>query len=429
MLVKDEGRVLARIVRVEGLKSIPKADRLEIAVVGGWECVVQKGSFAIGDLGLYFEIDAAIPLDEPVFEGFDTQYLRKTNDQHTGKEYAVIKTIRLRGALSQGLLLPKKNWETVVMHGIEGTDLTQRLHVLKYVSPAEAKLFYAETEGPPVDASNTKKLIWRLRAWLMKGIIVDGLQPFPHGHVKSEEQRVQNVSALFNQWVNEDADVEASIKLDGESATFYTDLTTKQIGAAQRNYSLRTTDVPYTRKEQLRVYLSDWVRFIARRLSGGACRFPTWKTKYHADSVPLVQYFHRENIDIRLKLFNEVNTLDFCKDKVVALQGEMVGPDFNGNAEGLSHNRFYVYRAYGNGNMRFTPEQTKLICEALGLDYIPLVSPSMKLPTDMKELLKLADGPGFFDRQRKREGIVIKHHGTAESVKVISNKWLEKEAA
>ena len=66
MLVKEDTRRLARIVRVTDVKPIPKADRLEVAVVDGWECVVQKGTFGPGSMGLYFEIDAAIALDSPL---------------------------------------------------------------------------------------------------------------------------------------------------------------------------------------------------------------------------------------------------------------------------------------------------------------------------------------------------------------------------
>ena len=436
MLVKEDTRRLARIVRVTDVKPIPKADRLEVAVVDGWECVVQKGTFGPGSTGLYFEIDAAIALDSPVFKEFDTQYLRKTLDEAIGKEYAVIKTIRLRGQLSQGLLLPAKYFPGAILTPSDvGLNVTNDLEVLKYVSPAEAKLFYAESESISPDASNTKKLIWRLRAWLMQGIIVDGLQPWPAGHVKSEEERVQNIPQFYRQMVEEEDEGELSVKLDGESATFYTDLDTKKIGVAQRNYSLRTEDVLYTKKESLRVYLSDWVRFIGRKLAGGTCAFPKWKTRYHAQSVPLVSYFKRNLIEDRMQMFNESMSprfrcegwpFPFMDGKVLALQGEMVGPDFNGNAENIAVNTFFIYRAYANGNQRLTPEQTEQIANYLQMEYIPVIEKRMKLPKDMSDMLKLADGPAALSKGI-REGVVVKSHKTGFSFKVISNKWLEKK--
>lgn len=436
MLVKEDTRRLARIVRVTDVKPIPKADRLEVAVVDGWECVVQKGTFGPGSMGLYFEIDAAIALDSPVFKEFDTQYLRKTLDEATGKEYAVIKTIRLRGQLSQGLLLPAKYFPGAILTPSDvGLNVTNDLEVLKYVSPAEAKLFYAESESISPDASNTKKLIWRLRAWLMQGIIVDGLQPWPAGHVKSEEERVQNIPQFYRQMVEEDDEVEASVKLDGESATFYTDLDTEEIGVAQRNYSLRTEDIPYTRIESLRVYLSDWVRYIGRKIAGGRCPIPTWKSRYHAQSVPLVAYFKRNLIEHRIRMFNNAMAplfhnqscpFPFMEGKVLAIQGEMVGPDFNNNAEGVVVNTFYIYRAYANGNQRLTPDQTKQVASYLQMEYIPVVEDRMKLPVEIADILKMADGPAALSNGI-REGIVIKSHTTGRSMKIISNKWLEKK--
>lgn len=425
MLVKETTRKLARIVQIAEIRPVPKADRLEIAVVDGWEVVVQKGLYKVGDIAVYFEIDSSIPMDHPILDSFDKQYLKTTKDQITGKDYALIKSIRLRGALSQGLVIQAQHFPgSVLTQSDVGWDVTETLGVLKYITPAEAKLYFAASEGPPVDASNTKKLLWKLRAWLTKGIIVDGLQPFPAGHVRSEEERVQNIPQFYNQLVNDDEDVEASIKLDGESTTFYTDLESSGIGCAQRNYSLRMADVPYTPTEQLRVYASEWVRFIARRLAGGECAWPTWKKGYLAQSVPMVSFFHRNEIRMKIEMFNALN-FDFMKGGKLAVQGEMVGPGFNKNKEGLDAPHFFVYRAYRNGNIRLTPDETKKVCDATGLTYIPLAVERMKLPP-MKDLLKLADGPAVFDPKRKREGLVIKSHKSGFSFKVISNKWLEK---
>jgi hypothetical protein len=426
MFVKEDTRELARIVRIDQLLPIPKADRIEIAVVGGWEVVVEKGMYQIGDAVLYFEIDAAIPLNHPLWGDFDKQYLRTRTDEKTKEECAVIKTIRLRGALSQGLVVRMQNLVGTPAEGAAiGTNVTNMLGVLKYVSPAEAKL-YAMTAS--TSDRDSKKLWWRIRAWLVKGIIADGLIGFPSGHVKSDEERVQNVKAFYDQMVEEHDDTEVTIKLDGESATFYTDLTTGEVGAAQRNYGVRVTDVPYTKAQSRRVYISDWMRFISRRLHGAECAKPVWKKGYIAQSVPLVAYFHRKEIGQRIQDFNEANPLWFTQGKVLAIQGEMVGPGFNRNAEQAGEVGFYMYRAYLNGNLLCTPEQSRLIAQELGLMYVPVLETSLALPADIKDILKLADGPGYFNKKKPREGIVVKSNRTGKSFKVISNKWLEKES-
>lgn len=451
--VKEETRALARIVKIDEIKPIKKADRLEIAVVGGWECVVQKDLYQVGQSAVYFEIDAAVPLDSPVWGDFDKKYLLVKKDMENGeKEYAVIKTLKLRSTLSQGLLMQMKNLQslpallkaaTAAVDGEDEANITQELGILKYVNPVEYKQYLrrlAEESG--AGGRGTNSWWWKLRMKLIKDILVDGLQDFPRGHVKSDEERVQNLGKEYPRLVKEGDDWEGSVKLDGESAMAYQDLDDGSIGLAQRNFSLRTETVPYTWKESFRVYLSDWMRFVPRRLRGGACPVPTWKTEYDPKGVPLVRWMINNDITANLKALNKALMMDvsiaqgigleFAHGKIVAVQGEMVGPSFNGGAEGFPVDQFFVYRAYGNGTYRFTPDETKAIATYLGLKYIP-VDPKLariKLPADIKALLKLADGPSALlaaGSTRLREGLVMKNHVTGRSFKVISNKWLENQ--
>lgn len=429
MFVKEETRELARVVQIEKLLPIPKADRLEIAVVGGWECVVIKGAHQVGEPIVYFEIDAAIPLDHPLWHDFDKKYLRVRIEKGTNKEFATIKTIRLRGALSQGLALPMSYLAGTDAEGASiGQNLTNVLGVLKYVSPEEAKLYLAAA-GEEAERKGFSGFLERLRARITKGIIQHGQLPFPAGHVKSDEERVQNLKGFYEQMVQADGDVELSVKLDGESATFYTDLATSAIGAASRNHALRTEDVPYTKGESRRILVSDWIRFLWRRFRGAAVVRPVYKSGYMAQSVPLVAYFCRNDIGRRIAALNaDSSMLPFINGRKVSIQGEMIGPGFNKNKEGVTEPKFYMYRAYLNGNLVCTPAQSRQIAYQLGLDYIPVLNTNLKLPTDIKALIKMADGVAQFDPKRKREGVVVKDNDTGKGFKVISNSWLEKEA-
>jgi hypothetical protein len=446
--VKEDTRALARIVKIDEIKPIKKADRLEIAVVGGWECVVAKDLYKAGDTAVYFEIDAAVPLDSPIWGDFDKKYLLvKQDEENGGKQYAVIKTLKLRSTLSQGLLMQLKNLESIpallkaatgAAKGDVEVDLTAELNVMKFVNAAEYKLYLRRLAEEAREASGrgTKSWWWKLRMKLIDGIIVDGLMDFPRGHVKSEEERLQNLGKKeYEKLRSRDEDWEASIKLNGESSMVYSDLDTDLIGIAQRNFSLRTEPVPYTRKESFRVFLSDWMRFIPRRLRGGACTVPKWKTEYDPKSVPLVKWMIENDVVNNVKALNWVATekmlvgeAAFLNGKKIAIQGEMVGPDFNGGAEGFPVNQFFMYRAYGNGNYKYTPDEVKIIAGLLKLKYIPVDTARMKLPADMATLIKMADGKSALGVEGVlREGLVLKNHETGESFKVISNKWLENE--
>ena len=45
-------RKLATVRKVSSISAIPKADNIEVAHIDGWQCVVKKGVFKEGDLGV-----------------------------------------------------------------------------------------------------------------------------------------------------------------------------------------------------------------------------------------------------------------------------------------------------------------------------------------------------------------------------------------
>ena len=59
-------RKLASIQRVLAIEPIVNADAIELARINGWQCVVKKGEFAPGNLGVFLEIDS-VPPDSEVF--------------------------------------------------------------------------------------------------------------------------------------------------------------------------------------------------------------------------------------------------------------------------------------------------------------------------------------------------------------------------
>lgn len=95
-------RKLASIQRIWKIEPIEGADKIELAYVLGWQCVVNKGQFKPMDLAVYFEIDSFLPII-PEFEFLRSSSYRKTDVMGEGFR---LKTMRFRGQISQGLLLP-----------------------------------------------------------------------------------------------------------------------------------------------------------------------------------------------------------------------------------------------------------------------------------------------------------------------------------
>lgn len=108
-------RKLASIRRIKAIDPIPGADRIVKATVDGWELVTQKSNnFKPGDLVVYFEIDSLLPLEERF--SFLEPYKVSAKNSVNGEGYR-LKTIKLRGALSQGLILPIESLFEVVEIG------------------------------------------------------------------------------------------------------------------------------------------------------------------------------------------------------------------------------------------------------------------------------------------------------------------------
>jgi RNA ligase (TIGR02306 family) len=121
------------VKRIVDVQPHPNADRLEMAQIEGWWCVVGKGKFQKGDPCVYFPVDSILPekLELTLFPPDSKIKL----DNHR------IKSIRIRQAYSQGLAVPINflfeyfNTYTLPFSTHEGADLTAVLGVSKYAPP------------------------------------------------------------------------------------------------------------------------------------------------------------------------------------------------------------------------------------------------------------------------------------------------------
>jgi len=182
-------RKLASIQKIWALEPIEGADAIEKAHVLGWQLVVKKDEFKVGDLCVYCEIDSLMP-DKPEYEFLKLRKMR-------------IKTLRLRGQVSQGICFPL----SVLPEGTPitlGLDVTELLGVTKYEEAIPAFL-----EG------------------IMKG-------RFPSFIPKTDETRVQTLQELLDQ--NKGTLCYITEKLDGSSATYY--FKNGEFGVCTRNMEI-----------------------------------------------------------------------------------------------------------------------------------------------------------------------------------------------
>lgn len=114
------------IVKVDGIEPHPNADRLDVAYIKGWTCVVRRGDFKAGQKAVYFPIDSILPekIESKIFPPDSKVKLSKSR----------IKTIKLRGVISQGLLVSLDELDDFINANNRplGRDLTVALDVTKY---------------------------------------------------------------------------------------------------------------------------------------------------------------------------------------------------------------------------------------------------------------------------------------------------------
>ena len=204
-------RKLATVRKITDIRPIEGADMIELATVGGWNVVVGKDvGHKIGDKVVYCEIDSFLPIRD------EFEFLRKTSYKKMGDQEGFrLKTIKLRGQVSQGLILPigvLPITQFATGHDLpEGMDVTEMLGIVKYEPPIPAEL---------------------------SGKVKGG---FPSFLRKTDEERVQNLVKEYEEYkLTSEHQFYMTEKLDGSSATFY--MNEGEFGVCSRNLELLETE-------------------------------------------------------------------------------------------------------------------------------------------------------------------------------------------
>lgn len=361
-------RKLASIRKISDLKSIEGADNIELAIVDGWQVVVAKNvEHKVGDFIVYCEIDSLLPIKE------EFEFLRKSSYKKMGEvEGFRLKTIKLRGQISQGLILPisvlnskfnpemvvgtsKQPWGDQLQVGpyddalvVEvGKDVTELLGIIKY--------------EPPIPAELSGKV---------KGM-------FPSFIHKTDEIRVQNIPDEYKTYIESNDNFYITEKLDGSSATFY--INNGEFGVCSRNLELLETE-----------------------------ENTFWKVARELD------------------LENKMR----AKNKNFAIQGELIGEGIQGNPYKIKGHTVRFFTAFDiDAHKRFNYAEFAMFMARNQLEVAPLLSirAGTDLPKTIDELLKFAEGKSSLNEKTEMEGIVIRTSDNVISFKAISNKFLLKD--
>ena len=359
-------RKMATIQTIRDITPIEGADAIVLAHVNGWISVVKKDEFTIGQKIIFCEIDSWIPHSLASF-------LSKGKEprEYLGVKGERLRSVKLRGQLSQGLILPIEvgvqcfvgsdydNGEELCEVFYEGADVSETLGIVKYEPPIPAQL-----------------------AGQVRG-------NFPSLVSKTDEERVQNIRGIENYL--DEVFVETE-KLHGTSVSFVLN-EDGDLEVCSRNLSLK--------EDENNLY---------------------WKLAKQNNALELLNvvrnYYEAGG--------NSVVT--------VAIQGEGVGQGVQKGWEyGIQVPEFFMFTIQVNG-VKIPEEDYQMFANAgLNVKYVPEVRKATirdivgEAENISGTLLKYVEGKSAIDGKTIREGSVFRSlSDSSVSFKVVSNQFLLK---
>lgn len=342
-------RSLATIQEIGKLEPILGADAIEKATVLGWELVVKKGEFRVGDKCIYIEVDSIVP------ETQQFEFLRARKFR--------VRTIRLRGQVSQGLALPIVSGDFPV-----GTDVTEKLGIRKYDPQGDRER--AEMERQVALQKN------KLKKFFMRSSLFRRVYNFLFGKnrgswpsfiQKTDEERIQKMPTILSRGLTYDL----TEKLDGQSGTYFKVRRgwRTQFGVCSRNFLIGIPD-----------------------------NSTYWQAA--------------RKYDIKKKLrVGEV------------IQGEILSPKVQGNKYCVGDVEFYVFNMIRNGKKLPTHEMIEW-CNAASIPHVPVLATGATIPDSVPCLVESARGFSTLRKETIREGIVCRNYENNVSFKVINPDFL-----
>lgn len=136
------------IKRIRAIERHPNADALEFVVIDGYQSIVRKATLQLGDLVAYIPEGSLLP--EWLLKRLDLWDVDKNRGKLNGKQGNIVKAIKLRGELSQGICYPLQKQSSIEtpwlleyeQDGVltsavvdEGCNVCEALGISKYEPP------------------------------------------------------------------------------------------------------------------------------------------------------------------------------------------------------------------------------------------------------------------------------------------------------
>jgi len=355
------------IEKIESVKNHPNADRLDLAVLEGkfFQFVTGKDLYKAGDMVLYFPVDSLIPTEHHALLGVEGRL--------SGSKKERVKTVKLRGEFSQGLVAPVSIIESLPWRDfaaskgfgsvVEAFDLFAFCEASVSLGIDLAELFGLTKYEPPVQMSGGPNLAGRS---------ID----LPEGIRKYDIESAQRYKTVIDQLDSENIAIRVTEKLEGTHATFK----------------------KYAQEDRFDV----------------CSRTRTWSRIFDQDGNPMKNtYLDVFENDLRIKTLLEQVEKDHDAKLFCAIRGEIVGEGIQGNIYQIKGNKFYLFDILVDG--QYLPEIELKKYQDM-IDLVPIVYSgfveSFLEFSEKENIVAAANGKTILDCPQKgkilREGIVIK---------------------
>lgn len=433
-------RKLVTVRTIDALDPIEGKDLIEVATIEGWKVVVKKGEFKIGDPCVYFEIDSFLPDGNPAWQFL----VDKSSRTFEGQKGHKLRTIKMGGQISQGLVLPLCAVEYIdlIVNGqpeyetfddatgvaiasiceqqkhlaIRDIDFSALLGIKKYEAPLPAELA-GQAKGlfPSFIQKTDQERCQNLKAEIFG--YEDVLVPFDETAVPSEVLRELEIKGVVR-----------AVEVDGVYPVFMKVLSAKASPDDVYEITMKLDGSSMTGFGRL---VDDSVDGVAAKVyEDGICsRNLQLKINEENASNTFVSTF----INSGLRKAIEAYVLETGHS--IAVQGELMGPNIQGNREQFKDFKFFVFDIYDIDQGHYYPPllRTNVFnrLKELGanIEHVPVIDPIVKLGelnlNSIEDLLNFAEGPSI--KHPVREGLVFKRMDGQFSFKAISNAFLAKE--
>lgn len=388
---KVKERMLAHVEEVVTIEPITGCDNIEYVTVLGWHVIQRKNSVKVGDKVVYIEIDSKVPETNPSFAFLESRKYK-------------VKSIKMKGVISQGLIMTFNDLGLNADNYNIGDDLTQTLGITKIDTEEEQRLQREEDALNIAKSKHAKffdnKIVKKLMrySWFRKLILpkknkeTKGFPSFIH---KTDETRIENMPSILE---NKEKVWLQTEKVDGTSSTY----AVKMINNKKHEFIVCSRNVRQAHK------------MTEQDLKNNPNNYWEIALKYNIENT-LVK-FHQN--------------LKLTKDDVVILQGEIIGEGIQGNPYKLNGREFRGYNLIISNlkegtYIRYASEDAQNKMAEYNIPWVPILGYTT-LPETMEEMKDLAEGDSKINPKVKREGIVYRSEDGQESFKNVSNSYLLK---